>query len=141
MACDLTRNNADSLGLSDRITIVQQKINEESTSLPSDAHFDLIVSNPPYVATKEIQKLEPEITLYEDLRALDGGRDGMSVIVPILKVASKYLKSGGALWLEVDPSHPELIEKYLQEQMADLRYINCYKDLFQKDRFVEIVKV
>jgi release factor glutamine methyltransferase len=141
MACDLTRDNAQSLKLDDRMNVVQQKINEETTSISTDDHYDLIVSNPPYVATKEIHKLEPEITLYEDLRALDGGRDGMGVIIPILKVASKYLKCGGALWLEVDPSHPELIEKYLHDQMPDLQYVTCYKDLFQKDRFVEIVKV
>ena len=43
---------------------------------------------------------------YEDLRALDGGADGLSVIIPIMKFASEHLVEGGLVLLEVDPCHP-----------------------------------
>jgi release factor glutamine methyltransferase len=137
------------LQLDQRIKIYQHKIKDDELDLPGEHNqhaayrqFDMIVSNPPYVSTKDIPKLEPEITLYEDLRALDGGSDGMNLIVPILKITSKYLKPGGTLWLEVDPTHPELIEKYVQDNASvlNLKFTACYKDLFHKDRFVEIIR-
>lgn len=80
---------------------------------------------------------------YEDLRALDGGKDGLAVIKNILRLASKKLKKTGYLWLEVDSTHPELIQKYLQENISDLqlKYVASYKDVFKKDRFVEITKL
>lgn len=81
---------------------------------------------------------------YEDLRALDGGVDGMDTIEAILWLTAKRLRPAtGALWLEVDPSHPALIEKYLAEHEDALRlkFVASYKDMFGKDRFVEIVRV
>lgn len=58
-------------------------------------------------------------------------------------MASLKLKKKGHLWLEVDPSHPELLQKYLQENISELqlKYVASYKDVFQKDRFVEITKL
>lgn len=84
--------------------------------------------------------------LYEDLRALDGGPDGLDVIKSILKFSSKRLRLQGHLWLEVnsqDPSHSELIQTYLNEHKSSLNldFIACYKDMFDKDRFVEIKKI
>lgn len=80
---------------------------------------------------------------YEDLRALDGGTDGLVVIKNLLRLATKKLRRNGHLWLEVDPTHPELIQKYLQEHISDLqlKFVASYKDVFQKDRFVEITKL
>lgn len=108
-----------------------------------EGKLDLIVSNPPYVPTEQLKQLEPEISLYEDLRALDGGVDGLNVIKSILKLASSRLCLKGFCWLEVDPSHPPLIEKYLNEHMAtlNLKFISSYKDMRGKERFVEIMKV
>lgn len=103
----------------------------------------MIVSNPPYVLTKDLPALDPEISLYEDLRALDGGNDGMQVIRNVLKFAAKRLRLKGLLWLEVDPTHPKLIEQYLAEHSDELplKFVAAYKDMFDKERFVEIIKV
>lgn len=108
-----------------------------------DKEFDLIVSNPPYIKTIDLQNLQPEIKLYEDLRALDGGEDGLTVIKSILHVTSKKLMSGGHLWLEIDPGQPDNIKKYVDEhsEILKLKYVASYQDLFQKERFVEIVKL
>lgn len=82
---------------------------------------------------------------YEDLRALDGGIDGMETIEAILWLAAKRLRPGGCgvLWLEVDPSHPHLIQQYLSDNAPELqlKWVSCYQDIFHKDRFVEIVRV
>uniref|UniRef100_A0A182Q746 Release factor glutamine methyltransferase N-terminal domain-containing protein n=1 Tax=Anopheles farauti TaxID=69004 RepID=A0A182Q746_9DIPT len=80
--------------------------------------------------------------IYEDLRALDGGTDGLTVIKAILRIASRHLAKDGVLWLEVDSTHPPIIEQFLTKhgELMGLKFMASYKDLFQKDRFVEIVK-
>lgn len=64
---------------------------EDETCLEDEgeAFFDLVVANPPYVLRKDLTALAPEICLYEDLRALDGGPQGLDVILPIIKLADK----------------------------------------------------
>lgn len=80
---------------------------------------------------------------YEDLRALDGGADGLNIIKSILQLASKKLKINGSLWLEVDSEHPPMISSYIEtnQDTLNLKYVASYQDLFKKDRFVEIVRI
>lgn len=135
--------NAKRLDLNTRLRVFKHKLTEARLNLPSDVDlkFDLIVSNPPYVPTKDLLKLEPEIKIYEDLRALDGGKDGLNVIRILLKLAGEYLENNGHLWLEVDSRHPEIIEKLIETQPElGLKFVSSYKDIFQKNRFVEIIK-
>lgn len=143
MACKLTRENATNLKLIDRMKIFKHKLTDNSKLPEIEGAFDLIVSNPPYVLTKDLMALDPEISLYEDLRALDGGSDGMQVIRSILKFASQRLRLKGMLWLEVDPTHPELVEQYLakNDDNLTLKFMASYKDMFGKERFVEIMRV
>lgn len=142
-ACRLTLENATNLSLNKRLKIFKHKLTDESELTQIEGKLDLIVSNPPYIPTPNLKTLQDEIILYEDLRALDGGKDGLDIIKSILKFSSARLRLQGHLWLEVDPSHPQLIQKYLDEHKTslNLQYIACYKDVFQKDRFVEIKKV
>lgn len=143
LACELTLENAQNQGLADKLRIFKHKLVDKLPEEIADHTFDMIVSNPPYVPSKELPQLDPEITIYEDLRALDGGPDGLTVIKAILELAGKHLNSEGVLWLEVDTSHPEQISAYLgeNEPRLGLKYVCSYKDLFRKERFVEIVKV
>lgn len=143
-ACELTLENSQRLGLNSRIKVFKHKL--ESGDLPEEiaqyGPFDVIVSNPPYVPSKDILKLEPEIFLYEDIRALDAGPEGMNVIHNLLKLAANHLKPEGNLWIEVDPRHPEIIKKIIENNAEDwrLKFISSYCDIFKKDRFVEIEK-
>lgn len=63
------------------------------------------------------------------------------MIRSVIYLAAKKLRKGGVLWLEVDPSHPKCIEKHLEEFQSDLKFVASYKDIFQKERFVEILKL
>jgi len=65
--------------------------------------FDLIVTNPPYVATEVLDTLMPEIG-FEPRIALDGGRDGMRYIERIIVEAPEFTKPGGWLLVEMDPA-------------------------------------
>lgn len=151
-ACDLTRENRKDLNLEDRVTIINAMLNNDGTIKVLDSmgssidfdkeQFDFIVSNPPYVPTSDIFKLAPEIKIYEDLRALDGGNDGLNIIKPLLKYAAKALKPGGRLFVEVDPGHPEYIEFYTKKYPnLLLKYERTYKDFCNNNRFVEILKL
>jgi release factor glutamine methyltransferase len=63
--------------------------------------FDLVVANPPYIATSEIGGLAPEITAHEPRLALDGGDDGLALLRPIVEGARAHLRAGGVLAVEV----------------------------------------
>ncbi len=62
---------------------------------------DMILSNPPYIPTDEIDRLEPEIRRHEPRKALDGGPDGLRIIEHILSHAPFYLNKNGMLILEI----------------------------------------
>ena len=64
----------------------------------------MIVSNPPYVATADIQALEPEVRDYEPRAALDGGADGLDFYRRIAAEAGAFLKPGGRAMLELNDS-------------------------------------
>ncbi|XP_043491488.1 MTRF1L release factor glutamine methyltransferase isoform X1 [Polistes fuscatus] len=147
-ACDLTKQNCSKLGLRERVTVMQATLEEDGTLTSSDGtnlqdrSFSFIVSNPPYVPTKDILGLQPEIKIYEDLRALDGGIDGLKIIKPLIQYSAKALKPGGRLFIEVDPVHPEYISFFVKKyDTLKLHYEHTYKDFCNNDRFVEISKI
>ncbi|XP_017756677.1 PREDICTED: hemK methyltransferase family member 1 [Eufriesea mexicana] len=153
-ACELTKENRDRLYLKDRVAVMHATLKDNGSielskilSGPTDLDlnsktFDFIVSNPPYVPTKQIPTLTPEIKLFEDLTALDGGDDGLKVIKPLLKYAATALKPGGRLLLEVDTTHPEYIQFFTRKYpILKLQYEHTYKDFCNNDRFVEISKL
>ena len=63
--------------------------------------FDLVVSNPPYVADAELAGLEPEVRAHEPRRALAGGRDGLAIIRRLIGEVPRVLTAGGWLVMEV----------------------------------------
>ena len=90
------RANAAALGLAGRATFVAC---DYGTAL--DGPFDLIVSNPPYVARGEIARLAPEVRDFDPRRALDGGPDGLDAYRAISADARRLLAPGGTLVLEL----------------------------------------
>ena len=104
-ALDVARANAETHGVSHRITFL--KGNLWDPLQPSNPRFDLILSNPPYIATDEFKELQPEVRDFEPRVALDGGEKGMSHIEHILREAPRFLSSGGWLALEMAPHQTE----------------------------------
>lgn len=96
-AIELTRANAERTQVEDRVEIRAGDL----LSPLSGLYFDLIVSNPPYIKTDDIPKLQPEVALFEPKGALDGGADGLDYYRRLAKDAPSYLKPGGALCVEV----------------------------------------
>jgi release factor glutamine methyltransferase len=94
-AIEVARQNARALNLAHRALFVRGNF---ADTLPGD--LDLIVSNPPYVATRAIADLAPEVR-HEPHTALDGGPDGLSAYRAITADAARVLRPGGALVFEV----------------------------------------
>lgn len=74
--------------------------------------------------------------------AMDGGDDGLEMIKRVLHYSAKALKPEGRLFMEVDTNQPEQIEIFTKENAnLKLHYEHTYKDLYNHDRLVEIVKI
>ena len=71
--------------------------------------FDLIISNPPYIPSADIAKLDPEVKNYDPLSALDGGADGLDHYRQIASVAGGWLEEGGYIVLEVGCGQAEAV--------------------------------
>ncbi len=97
--------------------------------------FDLIVSNPPYIAEKDMSTLAPEVSQYEPRIALLGGPDGLESVSHILHTAPAYMKPGGWLLLEIGYDQGPAVKKLAQNRCA-FDQILVEKDLAGLDRIV-----
>ncbi|HBT95131.1 MAG TPA: peptide chain release factor N(5)-glutamine methyltransferase, partial [Coriobacteriia bacterium] len=103
-AVALAEENAGMLGLDDpqRLSIVQDDLASSLVENPAfHGSFDIIVSNPPYIPTRELQELPEEVARYESPLALDGGEDGLVVFRRIVAQAKLLLKPGALLTCEL----------------------------------------
>ena len=95
-AAAVARGNIAALGLGDRVTVV---VSDLFASL-APIRADLIVSNPPYIPSRVVDTLAPEITDHEPRLAIDGGPEGLAVIRRLVAEAPRWLRSGASLVLE-----------------------------------------
>ena len=84
--------------------------------------FDLIVSNPPYIQSKELKNLNDDIKKYEPKIALDGGNDGLDVIKKVIYKAKDILKLNGLLAIEIGNEQFKKVSKILTENNFRIEY-------------------
>lgn len=101
--------------------------------------FDLIVSNPPYVRSIDLKRLQPEIHAYEPIAALDGAEDGLKNLRQIIECAYRYLKSNGALLLEMGYDQKEPLKQII-DASGQYEAVEFYKDYSGHDRIVSAKK-
>jgi release factor glutamine methyltransferase len=107
--------------------------------VPKQCAFDMILSNPPYVPSRLIGGLQPEITGYEPVSALDGGDGGLSCLNHIIGHAHLYLRSKGALLLEIGEDQKNDVEQ-IADRSGAYEHIVCIKDYSGYDRVVQMRK-
>ena len=129
-ALENAKKNAQTNGLTEA-TFIQSDLFKDLSTKPK---YELILSNPPYIPTGEIAKLEEEVKSHDPLLALDGKEDGLYFYRKIIKQSIDYLEDGGILIFECAWNQGMEISKMMKEQgFTDVEVI---KDLAGLDRVV-----
>ncbi len=106
-AIDVAEENIQRHQLEDRVTVIASDLFE---NVPP-RHYDIIVSNPPYVDAEDMADL-PDEYLHEPALGLEAGDDGLDLVIPMLKQAREYLTDQGILVVEVGNSQVALQAAY-----------------------------
>ncbi|CAE8627655.1 unnamed protein product [Polarella glacialis] len=169
VAADLTMHNAERLGFAARLELANCRAGQLASWISqhssNQSAFDLIVSNPPYIPSAELPDLQPEVQVFEDHGALDGGEDGLDIVIEVLECAKITGAPGVRIMLEVHHTHPPLFETAsavietggetrdatstggaamtpsilrLVHAMHGLRFVRAIQDMFGQPRFVEL---
>lgn len=96
--------------------------------------FDLIVSNPPYIAAAEMADLSPDVRDHEPRQALTDEADGLSAYRVIARHAPDHLTPGGRLLVEIGPTQGKAVAELFRS--AGLEYVQVHRDLDSRDRVV-----
>ncbi len=129
-ALAVARENAANLGLEGRTVLLR---GDWTTGLEGDA-FDLVVSNPPYIRTTDIDALEPEVRDWEPRLALDGGADGLAAYRRLAHEVLRVLKPGGRFAVEIGFDQGAPVPELFSAAGADA--VKVLPDLLGHDRVV-----
>lgn len=119
-ALAVARDNAVRLALGDRARFVAC-----SYGAALAGGFDLVVSNPPYVVTREIATLAPEVRAFDPLLALDGGADGLDGYRAIAADAARLLKPGGHIVVEAGAGQADAVARLLAQGGLAVTAVRC----------------
>lgn len=133
-ALAVARENAANLGLANQIAFARGNWTEGL----ADASFDVVVSNPPYIASEVIETLEPEVKDHEPRVALDGGTDGLDAYRRLAPEILRVLKPGGLFAVEIGYDQKDAVEALFNDVGAG--DVWTIKDLSTNDRVVVGVK-
>ncbi|GGD32237.1 peptide chain release factor N(5)-glutamine methyltransferase [Sinisalibacter lacisalsi] len=125
----VARSNAEDIGVADRLTLI-----EADWFSGIDARFDLIVSNPPYIAASEMAGLDPEVREHDPEIALTPGGDGLDAYRAIAAGARARLVPGGRLLVEIGPTQGPSVAALFAA--AGLSEVTVLPDLDGRDRVV-----
>jgi len=129
-ALAVARDNAAHLGLAGRCALLRG----DWTQGLSDASFDIVTANPPYIATDVIETLEPEVRVHEPRLALDGGPDGLDAYRSLAPEILRVLKPGGRFAVEIGYDQKSAVEALFREAGAEA--VRTQQDLAGLDRVV-----
>lgn len=95
-----------------------------------EGKFEIIVSNPPYIASAEVEKLMPEVRNHEPRMALDGTEDGLYFYRRIIEEAGKHLVSSGMLFFEIGYDQGQAVSELMRtEGYCDVQVVQDYAGL------------
>jgi release factor glutamine methyltransferase len=129
-ALAVARENAANLDLAGRTALLRG----DWTNGLGDDSFDLVVSNPPYIATEVIETLEPEVRDHEPRLALDGGPDGLDAYRVLAGEILRVLKPGAMFAVEISHDQSQAVEDLFRQ--AGAQNVRTIKDLSVNDRVV-----
>lgn len=128
-ALKTARENADALGLD--AAFLEGSLYEPLAAYKSkrtnDTLFDIIVSNPPYIESAEIETLMPEVRDFEPRIALDGGSDGLDFYRRIIEEAPVHMRKGAMIFLEIGYDQAAAVSGLLKDRgFSDIEIVKDY---------------
>jgi release factor glutamine methyltransferase len=120
-ALQVARGNAEKHGVADRVQFVCCNLLPDGT----EGEFDVVASNPPYVAEADRDSLAREVKDFEPSSALFAGPDGLTIYRRLIPVAYQALKPGGWLALEMGAGQRTALDAVL----TDWKQVECFRDL------------
>lgn len=130
-AIKTAERNAKNLGIDGRSQFVQS-----SWAAEIDEKFDVIVSNPPYIASEVIPNLDENVQKFDPILALDGGKDGLQAYKIIFSDLSRILKRGGRAFFEIGFDQEESVTRLSKESRFLVEGV--HRDSAGHPRVVEI---
>jgi release factor glutamine methyltransferase len=112
-ALEVARRNAAALGVADRVDF---RLGDQLGPVAGEGPFDAIISNPPYIPTEQIERLEPGVRDYEPRMALDGGPDGLALVRRLIAASIDLLNLGGHLVLEIGSDQEQPVRNLIEAQ-------------------------
>ncbi|MEW5687367.1 MAG: peptide chain release factor N(5)-glutamine methyltransferase [Pseudomonadota bacterium] len=129
-ALAVARDNAASLGLANRVALLRS----DWTAGLEPNSFDLVVANPPYIATEVIETLEPEVRDHDPRLALEGGADGLDHYRLLAPEILRVLKPGSRFAVEIGYDQKDAVEALFRD--AGAVFVQTIKDLSDHHRVV-----
>lgn len=133
-ALRIARGNAENLGA--HVTFEHRDV----LSIPRTSHYDLIVSNPPYIQPSERNEMAKNVRDYEPALALFAPEDNPIIFYQrIADYAWHHLTAGGALFFELNPLTADAVGAYLRQ--LGFSEIELRQDQFEKNRFLKAIRI
>jgi release factor glutamine methyltransferase len=132
-AVEVARRNVKSNKL-DNVKIIKGDMFMEKFDFPNEK-YDIIMSNPPYIKSEDIEKLQLEVSTYEPKNALDGGVSGLKFHSQILRIVPNYLNDKSVLIIEIGWDQAEDVVKTMRK-IKGFKKVEVKKDIAKKDRIV-----
>ncbi|HHD15183.1 MAG TPA: peptide chain release factor N(5)-glutamine methyltransferase [Euryarchaeota archaeon] len=135
-ALDVTRRNAERLGVSERVFLHHGDLFEPLEGKGLEGSFDMIICNPPYIPTNSIYRLPDIVKRNQPREALDAGPYGIDIIRRLVKEAPVWLSDGGHLIFEIGKGQGKFVRRLIDRYWApetvregfygnDLRFFEC----------------
>jgi len=135
VALEVTDINRKKLNLESKVSLLKGNLLEPLELLDLKGSIHIIVSNPPYIPSREIETLQREVSEYEPRLALDGGDDGLDFYREIIYKSIPYLYEKAILAFEIGYDQGEEVKKLLNES-GHFKRVEIKKDLSGHDRVV-----
>ncbi|MBQ3494741.1 MAG: peptide chain release factor N(5)-glutamine methyltransferase [Clostridia bacterium] len=125
-ALAVAKQNAENNGA--EVQFVESNLFE---GLKKPKKYDIIVSNPPYIKSEDIEGLDVEVKDYDPKLALDGGKSGLEFYEKIINNAPKYLKNKGYIFFEIGKGQKAAVEKMLEQNFCEITAIKDYNKIYR----------
>jgi len=126
-AIDIAKENAKNLGA--KLNFIQSDLFSE---LKKKQKYDIIVSNPPYIRSLDVEGLDKEVKDYDPRLALDGGEDGLDFYRKICQKASSHLNKNGIIFFEIGKGQYLSVKKLLEQNgFTNVKAIKDYNKIYR----------